>query len=105
MAQIMSTSLKGTRRLPYIWDYDIDESQFLAILRGDLTLGRLNRDWAATRLLEYAPYQDIVRYLGFSSLVQGWSRWRRHIRSESRRRGLDFLVAYIPAHHAELLSE
>ncbi|MDA0245295.1 MAG: hypothetical protein OT477_17910 [Chloroflexi bacterium] len=42
-------------RLPYVWDYDIDEATFHAILAGEVTLGRLNRDWAAVRLLEYAP--------------------------------------------------
>ena len=37
-------------RLPYVWDYDIDEATFHAILAGEVTLGRL----AAVRLLEYA---------------------------------------------------
>ncbi len=97
--------MKARSHLPYVWDYDIDEATFLALLRGERTLGRLNRDWAAVRLLEYAPYRDIVRYLGFAALVRDWPRWRRRIRSESRRRGLDFLVEYLPAHHAELLAE
>ncbi len=91
------------RRLPYVWDYDIDEPLFRAILAGEVTLGRLDRDWAAVRLLEYAPYPDIVRLLGYRALVEGWPRWRRHIRSQSRRRGFDFLVSWLPQHHPELL--
>ncbi|GAB4531277.1 MAG: hypothetical protein Fur0018_19120 [Anaerolineales bacterium] len=97
--------MNAHRNLPYVWDYDMDEATFLAILRGERTAGRLNRDWAAIRLLEYAPYRDILRFLGFVELVRGWPRWRARIRSESRRRGLDFLVEYLPAHHAELLAE
>ena len=32
-------------RIVYVWDYDIDEAQFNALLSGQLTIGRLNRDW------------------------------------------------------------
>jgi hypothetical protein len=90
-------------RLPYIWDYDIDEKQLRQMLDGTLTLGRLGRNWAAIRLLEHAPYREIVRLLGFRRLVEGWPEWRDAIRSESRRRGLDFLVEWLPRNHPELL--
>jgi hypothetical protein len=93
----------SARRSPYVWDYDIDEAQFLDILAGRLTIGRLDRDWAAVRLLEYAPYADIVRLLGFHALVQDWPRWRQRIRSQSRKRGFDFLAEWLPSHHPELL--
>ena len=93
----------SNRQLPYVWDYDIDEAQFREMLAGQLSIGRLDRDWAAVRLLEYALYADIVRLMGFRALVQGWPKWRRHIRSQSRRRGFDFLVEWLPQHHPELL--
>lgn len=91
------------KRLPYVWDYDLDESQFCDILEGRRTLGRLDQDWAARRLLEYAPYEEIVRLIGFSRLVRNWPRWRGRIRSESRKRGFDFLVKWLPEKHPELL--
>jgi hypothetical protein len=90
-------------RLPFVWDYDMDEATFRRLLSGEATLGRLDRDWAAVRLLEYGPYPSIVRLLGFRELVAGWPRWRDRIRSTTRRRGLDFLVAWLPQHHPELL--
>ena len=90
-------------RLPYVWDYDIDEAQFREMLAGRLTLGRLGRDWAVVRLLDYAPYEEIVALLGFRALIRGWGAWRERLRSERRRRGLDFLVEWLPAHHPELL--
>jgi hypothetical protein len=93
----------ATERLPWVWDYDIDESQFRALLAGERTVGRLDQRWAAVRLLEYAPYRDIVRLLGFHALVRNWPRWRTHVRSTSRRRGLDSLVAWLPEHHPELV--
>jgi hypothetical protein len=93
-----------TDRLPYVWDYDIDEQQFRRMLAGELRLGRLDRKWAAVRLLEYASYADIVRLLGFRELVRGWPEWRPLLRSKSRRRGLDFLVAWLPRNHPELVA-
>jgi hypothetical protein len=92
-----------SRHLPYLWDYDLDEKEFLAILKGEKTLGRLDQDWAAIRLLDYAPYRDIVRLLGFRALVEGWPRWQDKVRSPSRRRGLKFLVEWLPTHHPEKL--
>ena len=98
MANVMSA-----RRLPWVWDYDLDAEVFDDLLAGRTTIGRLNRDWAAVRLLEYAPYDEIVRLLGFATLVRDWPRWRSRVRAESRRRGFDFLVAWLPQHHPELL--
>ena len=89
-------------RLPYVWDYDLDEEQFRAILSGKQAVGRLDADWAACRLLEYASYEDIVRMLGFRRLIENWPRWRECIRSNTRKRGLDFLVSWLPAKHPEL---
>jgi len=96
---IMST----TERSPYVWDYDIDGQAFHDILEGRRVIGRLNQDWAARRLIEYASYEEIVRLIGFKRLVENWSRWRSGIRSASRLRGLDFLVKWLPEKHPELL--
>lgn len=95
--------METTQRLPYVWDYDIDKIQFLEILDGRRALGRLDQDWAARRLLEYASYEEIVHLLGFKKLVENWPRWRSRIRSKNRVRGFDFLVRWLPEKHPELL--
>ena len=74
-------NMQAAQRLPYVWDYDLDPTQFREILEGRYTRGRLNQDWAARRLLEYAPYDEIIRVLGYKNLVENWPRWRRLIRS------------------------
>lgn len=84
--------------LPFVWDYDLTETQFRALLDGKETIGRLNSDWPTTRLLEYASYPDIVRLLGFKRLIEGWPLWREHIRSASRQRSFDFLSTWLPTH-------
>jgi hypothetical protein len=89
----------------YLWDYRIDAAQFREILAGRLQIGRLDQQWAAVRLIEYAPYDEIIRLLGWRDFINGWKTWRPLIHSESRRRGIDFLVSWIPLHHPELLGK
>ena len=98
-------NMHAAKRLPYVWDYELDQDQFHEILEGRLTKGRLNQDWAARRLLEYASYEEIIRLIGFRKLVENWPRWRGHIRSKSRVRGFDFLVKWLPERHPELLRD
>lgn len=87
----------------YLWDYKISEAEFRSILAGELTKGRLDKNWAAIRLLEYASYPEIIRLLGYRALLESWSQWRNKIRSTSRKRGFDFLVEWLPKQHPELL--
>lgn len=80
-------------RSHYVWDYDISESDFQAMLVGELTIGRLGQDWAVVRLLEYGDYPDIIHRLGYRRLVEGWPRWRERIRNLSRKRGFEVGIA------------
>ena len=98
-------NMQATQRLTYVWDYDLDQDQFREILEGRRAKGRLNQDWAARRLLEYASYEEIIHLLGFRKLVENWPRWRGRIRSKSRVRGFDFLIKWLPEKHPELLRD
>ena len=44
----------GGARLPFVWDYDIDEATFRLLLSGAMRRGRPDRRWAALRLPDYA---------------------------------------------------
>jgi len=92
-------------KLYYVWDYDLDENQFKDILAGKKVIGNLDQDWAARRLIEYASYKEIVHLIGYARLVKFWPRWKKGIRSISRKRGLDFLVQWLPEKHPELCHE
>lgn len=99
-----STQSTSTYRRPYyVWDYNISTAQFRQLLDGTLTLGRLNRDWAAVRLIEYAFYEDMIRLLGYRALVENWHRWRPRVRVKEIRQGLDFVVSWVTKYHPELL--
>lgn len=103
MREEAESSNASTTRLPYVWDYDIDETRFRALLGGGEAIGRLDRDWAAARLLDHASWCEIRRLMSLGDLVEGWPTWRGRVRSSSRRRGFDFLVEWLPRHHPELL--
>ncbi len=90
-------------RLPFIWDYDLTADQFMGLLQGEQSVGRLDQAWAAVRLLEYGSYADIRRLMGFRMLAQKWPEWRAAVRSRQRRDAFDFLVDWLPRHHPELL--
>ena len=91
------------KRYPWVWDYDIDEQQFDDILAGRLTIGRLNRDWAAVRLIEYAGYWEMIGRIGFAGLAHDWPRWRPRVRGEKLQGALDFLVNWVASAHPELI--
>jgi len=93
------------QRPAYLWDYNISWEQFQALLNGSLTLGRLDRDWAVLRLIEYAPYEELIRLIGYRGLVEGWSRWRSRVRAQEEREGLDFVVQWVTNYHPELLTK
>ncbi len=90
-------------RARYVWDYDITQEQFDAMLEGCYENGPLNRDWAAVRLIEWAPYAEMIRRIGYKALVENWPRWRSRLRSEQQKRSLDFVMKWLPQHHPELL--
>ena len=55
MAAAMRDQEKAhSRSLPYVWDDDIDETEFRRILDGEIQRRRLDRNWAVVHLFEYA---------------------------------------------------
>lgn len=55
------------KKRPYFfWDYDISEDEIRAILSGE-DEGR--KCWVAARILEYALWQDIWKYLTVSKIA------------------------------------
>lgn len=93
------------KRPYYLWDYDISFDEFKQLLDGSKVFGRLDRDWAAVRLIEYAPYEEMIRLVGYPALVREWPTWRERVRMEEIKRGLDFLVTWLPQNHPELLED
>ncbi|MGQ9903732.1 MAG: hypothetical protein ACUVRU_05160 [Anaerolineae bacterium] len=95
----------GGKRYPWVWDYDIDAQQFDDILAGRLVLyDRLDRDWAAVPLIEYAGYCEMMRRIGYADFTRDWPRWRQRVCGDRLRASLNFVAEWIAAKHPELLA-
>ena len=70
----MSEQVASASPRPYFfWDYDITEEQVRHILQsGDET----EKAWIITRILEYARWEDIWRYLTVDDVRQNFERLR-----------------------------
>ncbi|MBN1658701.1 MAG: hypothetical protein JXA93_09885 [Anaerolineae bacterium] len=57
---------QAQKKRPYfLWDYDLSEEEVRAILRGS---DEVEKAWLITRILEYARWDDIWRYLTVDDL-------------------------------------
>ena len=93
-------------KYPWVWDYGLSQADFDAILAGDLVAwGHLDRDWAAVRLIEYTPYPEMIRRIGFRALEANWERWRGKVRADEQKRGLDFVVFWLRTHRRDLIGD
>jgi len=81
--------------LGFIQEYNLTEAQVKSLLRGEITIGCLSQEWIVRRLVEDAPFDDLVTLVGLDVLVSSWPRWRTWIHRVNRRKGLDFLTAYL----------
>jgi hypothetical protein len=70
--KVVEEQTSGTSRRPYfIWDYDLTEDDVRAILRGD---NEVEKAWLITRILEYARWEDIWRYLTLDDISKNLER-------------------------------
>lgn len=60
-------------RLYFFWDYDLTEDDLRAILAGD---NEVEKAWVIGRILQYARWEDIWRYLTLRDVRQNFDRLR-----------------------------
>jgi hypothetical protein len=61
--------MREDQRPYFFWDYDITEEQIGEILRGD---NEVEKAWVITRILEYARWEDIWRYLSVADVRENF---------------------------------
>jgi hypothetical protein len=82
-------------RYPWLWDVDMDNRTFEALLRGGDAPPPHDQRWAIVRLLEYAPYSEIRRLLPDEILLQWWPDVSPRLRSKTRRDGMAFVCSWL----------
>ena len=76
-------------RFPWLWDTDMDNAAFEALLRGERSASPRDSNWAMARLIEYAPYREIRRLLPRNLFLRQVVAPR--LRSRARRKGMQYL--------------
>jgi len=79
----------------WLWDVMLTDAEFDSILFGKSSSGAYDREWAALRLIEYAPYGVIRRLLSDAMIRELWPVLAPRVRSDSRRMGMDFLYQWL----------
>ena len=86
----------------WLWDVDMDNGTFDALLAGRTVAPPFDKRWALLRLIEYAPYAEIKRLLPVAGFIALWPSLIGHVRSRMRREGMDFMYRWLrernPAH-------
>jgi hypothetical protein len=78
-------------RYAWLWDVDLDDAEFDAVLSGSGEVPLEQRRWAVLRLIEYAPYSEIRRLLPRDFFIEQWPALAPRVRSRTRREGMAFL--------------
>ncbi len=81
-------------RYPWLWDTDMDNCTFDALLAGRTSLPCFDTRWAMLRLVEYAPFAEIKRLLPVDGFLALWPSLLGQVRSGMRRDGMDFMYRW-----------
>jgi hypothetical protein len=67
----MQTVPSASNRLYFFWDYDLSEADIQRIIRQGEPA---EKAWVITRILEYAKWDDIWRYLTLADIRHSFGR-------------------------------
>jgi len=81
----------SAEKYSWLWDVDMDAASFQRTLAGQERSDFFDQQWALIRLIEYAPYADILRLLPRQAFVNLWPQIEGRIRSATRREGMAFV--------------
>jgi len=85
-------------RYPWLWDTDLDNEAFDALLRGSRRDEARDERWAMLRLVEYAPFAEIKRLLPRETFLKRWPELSPRVRSAARRQGMNFFHEWLTEH-------
>ena len=85
-------------RYPWLWDTDLDNEGFDALLSGRQGADGRDERWAMVRLIEYAPFNEIKRLLPREAFLKRWDELSPRVRSETRRKGMSFFQQWLREH-------
>lgn len=75
-----------------IWDYNLPQEDFEAILRGEKVLGSLDQNWAMARVLENLNYYEAMRLVSLEYLGKHWRTIKGKLFKNSIKEGYEFVL-------------
>lgn len=79
-----------------VWDYNLTQDEFEAILYGKKVLGNMNQSWAIVRVLENLNYYDAMNLISLDMLRNNWSEVKGRLFNNSIKNGYEFLLQRYP---------
>ncbi len=79
-----------------VWDYDLTQNEFEAILAGKKVLGNMDQNWAIVRVLENLNYYDAMNLVSLNTLRNNWKEVQPKLFNSSIKNGYEFLLQRYP---------
>lgn len=79
-----------------VWDYNLTQDEFEAILAGKKVLGNMDQSWAITRVLENLNYYDAMNLVSLNTLRSNWKEVQPKLFNSSIKNGYEFLLQRYP---------
>lgn len=75
-----------------VWDYDMTQDEFEAILSGTTIIGSFDQNWAIARILENCNYYDAMSLISQETLLNNWEKIRPKLFNNSIIKGYEFVL-------------
>lgn len=85
-------SMKADLFKQLVWDYNLTQEEFEAILYGKKVLGNMNQSWAIVRVLENLNYYDAMNLISLKVLRDNWNKVKGQLFNNSIKNGYEFLL-------------
>ena len=79
-----------------VWDYNLPQSDFEAILRGEKVLGGLDQNWAIARILENLNYYTAMKLIPWEVLKKNWTLIKKKLFKDTIKTGYEFILQRYP---------
>ena len=79
-----------------VWDYNLPQGNFEAILRGEKVLGNLDQNWAIARILENLNYYEAMKLIPLELLRKNWELVKKKLFKYPIKNGYEFLLQRYP---------
>lgn len=75
-----------------VWDYNLTQDNFEAILAGQKQLGSLDQSWAIARVLENVPYYEALNLVSPNLIKANWEHIKPKLFNSIIKHGYEYIL-------------